>query len=1066
MNFIGSTSFFRARNASMTETPPSQLRLAGSTSPDFAAAHTRANILMVDDQPARLLTYEAILSGLGLNCVRALSGEEALKRLLGQEFAVILLDVNMPGMDGFEVARLVREHPRLERTPIIFVTAIHVSELDQLRGYEVGAIDYIAVPVVPEVLRSKVAILVELHQRRHELREVNRALSQAREHLVREHERALQESQAQLAAIFEHPSEAIIVLEASRDRAGEVRDWMYRNANTTALNLLGRSLKNLVGSRLIDVLTQNRADAVIEICTRVLQTGEQSRYEARYGDRDFLVTIFPMDRDRVISAAVDITDRKRAEAALRASERRYQALIEDAPVAVAHNAMDGRFQYVNKAFCQLVGYSAEELYCRTWHEITYPEDVSKDQALANDVVARTLPGYIMEKRYIRKDGLLVWVSLFGNFVFDDADNAVQGVAVAIDITERKRAERALRESEQRLTLAKQAARLGTHDYDLRSGVIEWDERTRDLWGVGADEQVTYDIFANGLHPDDRASTNAAFEKALQFPGDGRFLSTYRVVHRGTGETRWIEATGQVYFEGEEPIRLIGTVQDISQRVISEARLRESEERIREIANNIDHFAWTCDELGRVTWYNDRWYEFTGTSFADTMGEGWKSILDPAHLPRILPHLQECFSQGVPWEDTYPLRGKDGRYRWFLSRAVPIRDEQGRVRRWFGTNTDVTELRRLQDAFREADHRKDLFLAMLAHELRNPVAPITSAAEALSQVIQGQGSAEGLVGIVRRQANNLSRLLDDLLDVARITQGRIELRIEAVALETCVDLALESAQPLIGEKRHEVTFARWPETLYVNADCVRLTQCIGNLLINAAKYTDAGGKIRLRTRLEGENAVIEVSDNGQGIPSEFLPHMFELFAQSERTLDRSQGGLGIGLSVCKQLIEAQGGSVTGESPGVGHGATFTLRIPLARRVEGAAAPITSAPAVHRILVVDDNRDAADAIAMLLQFDGHDAQTVYSAEAALERLADFIPSVVLLDIGLPGMNGYELARTIRGSAIPQPALIAVTGYGQKEDKVRAAEAGFDAHLTKPVEIDALTRALADLQAGMRD
>jgi CheY-like chemotaxis protein len=253
---------------------------------------------------------------------------------------------------------------------------------------------------------------------------------------------------------------------------------------------------------------------------------------------------------------------------------------------------------------------------------------------------------------------------------------------------------------------------------------------------------------------------------------------------------------------------------------------------------------------------------------------------------------------------------------------------------------------------------------------------------------------------------------------------------------------------------------------VNADRVRLAQCIGNLLTNAAKYTDVGGKIWMRTRVEGENAVIEVSDNGQGIASGFLPHMFELFAQSDRALDRSQGGLGIGLSVCKQLIEAQGGSVSGESEGPGHGATFTLRIPVAKPVESAASPITSLDSAHRILIVDDNRDAADAMAMLLQLDGHDVQTAYSAEAALECLVGFIPSVALLDIGLPAMNGYELARTIRGMAIPQPTLIALSGYGQKEDKARATEAGFDAHLTKPVEILALTKALSDLRPGVRD
>jgi signal transduction histidine kinase len=417
------------------------------------------------------------------------------------------------------------------------------------------------------------------------------------------------------------------------------------------------------------------------------------------------------------------------------------------------------------------------------------------------------------------------------------------------------------------------------------------------------------------------------------------------------------------------------------------------------------------------------------------------------------HLNECLTRGASWEDTFPLRGKDGHFRWFLSRAVPIRDESGRVRRWFGTNTDVTDLRELQEALRATDRRKDEFLAMLAHELRNPVAPIMSAAEALSRLLLDQ-QHRGLVDIVRRQAQSLSRLLDDLLDVARITQGRIRLHCEVVTVVDCLTLALETTQPLIREKGHNLTVTHSGHPPYVHADRVRLAQCLANLLTNAAKYTEPGGDIRVRSYTDNHDVVIEVTDTGAGIDPEFLPHVFDLFTQGERGLDRSQGGLGVGLSVCKQLIEMQGGAVSARSAGLGHGSTFALRLPLSDHdsAHTIAEATTAGSPELRILVVDDNEDAADSIAMLLTLEGHQVRTAYS-----------VPHIVLLDIGLPDMTGYELARHMRDAAGVSLRLIAVSGYGQPEDKARSQSAGFNAHLVKPVRIEDLRLLLANEDAA---
>ena len=1026
----------------------------------------RARILMVDDHPAKLLSYEAVLSGLNVECVRALSGFEALEKILkGGEFAVILLDVNMPGMDGFEVARLMREHPRVEKTPIIFITAVHGSDVDRLRGYEVGAIDYISVPVAPEILRSKVAILVEIYQRKSELQEINRALAEARGQMLEQHALALavhqserDTIQAEYAAIFEHPGTVVTVFEAERSEQGMVQEWVCRNANSTALKYFARSREDVIGHRLSQIAPE-RAARGMEVFSRALHSGQPVRYETLWCGTELLVTVFRIGPDRIASSGVDITDRKNAEAALRNSERRHRALIENAPVAVSHNAMDGRFEYVNQAFCDLLGYTADELCMRTWQDVTHPDDIAVDRSLAGDVVAKRASHYTMEKRYLRMDGQAVWVSLFGNFVLNDDGVPVQGVAVVVDITQRKRAEQALRDSEQRLLLAKRAAQLGTHDFDVLSGSIKWDERTCELWGVPPQAPVSYEVFIQGVHPEDRTRTQAALERALDPHGDGRYFCVYRVINRVDQSIRWIEATAQVFFQDGRAVRLVGTVQDVTDRTLASERLTDSEARIREIANNIDQFAWTCNELGLASWYNDRWYDYTGTTLEEMQGQGWQKLIDPEHLPRLLRTVRDCMSRGMAWEDTYPIRGKDGTYRWFLSRAVPIRDETGRVKRWFGTNTDVTELRKLQEALRAADRRKNEFLAMLSHELRNPVAPIASAAEALAHLVSDQ-QQRSLVDIVRRQAISLSRLLDDLLDVARITQGRIELHREVISVDTCLALALETTQPLIREKSHTVKVTHAGSPIYVDADRIRLAQCVVNLLTNAAKYTERGGEIRVHSYADDADAVIEVMDTGAGISSALLPHIFDLFAQGERALDRSLGGLGVGLAVCKQLIEMHNGSVSARSAGPGQGATFVLRLPRASHApQASAGGDVSNPPSLRILIVDDNEDAADALAMILKLEGHEIRTAYSAEFALAELPAFAPHLALLDIGLPGMTGYELAQRMR--AVPGSSslrLIAVSGYGQAQDRARSRAAGFDAHLVKPVLIEDLVPILA--------
>jgi signal transduction histidine kinase len=368
-----------------------------------------------------------------------------------------------------------------------------------------------------------------------------------------------------------------------------------------------------------------------------------------------------------------------------------------------------------------------------------------------------------------------------------------------------------------------------------------------------------------------------------------------------------------------------------------------------------------------------------------------------------------------------------------------------------------ELHTLTRKLQTADRRKDEFLAMLAHELRNPLAPIRNASELLSRTAPSDARMQSMASIIKRQIAHLSRLVDDLLDVSRITEGRIELQRQPTDIASVISHAIESVEPLVREKRHKLTVGASSTSLYVNGDSARLVQCIGNILTNSAKYTDRGGKIDIDVREEPSFAVISISDNGAGIPQELLPQIFDLFVQSDRTLDRSLGGLGIGLSVVQRLIEMHGGQVSAHSDGPGHGARFEVRLPLVAPPddvsEESAHPCVAA---RRILIVDDNADAANSLAMILKLEGHTAESVYSPTDAIERALQFDPQVILLDIGLPGMDGYEVARRIRerGSVA---RLVALTGYGQSEDVQRARDAGFDAHLVKPVDLRTLMQNL---------
>jgi len=505
--------------------------------------------------------------------------------------------------------------------------------------------------------------------------------------------------------------------------------------------------------------------------------------------------------------------------------------------------------------------------------------------------------------------------------------------------------------------------------------------------------------------------------------------------------------------------------EVARRRAVEAALRESEQRFRMMADEMPQLAWIARPDGSIYWYNRRWYEYTGATPEEMAGWGWQKVHDPKHLPEVMARWTQALTAGTRFEMAFPLRGRDGRFRTFLTLVSPFRDPSGAIVHWFGTNTDVSAQHEAEEALRAADRRKDEFLATLAHELRNPLAPIRNSITLMAMAGPLPEGVESARQIVERQVRHLSRLVDDLLDVARITQGKVQLRRERMSLLQSVREALEAIAPAVDSARHQLHVTLPPDPLYADADGTRMTQIFLNLLNNAVKFTPPGGHVWATAERDGAHAIVTVRDTGAGIAEEHLESVFEMFSQPTPVLDRSEGGLGIGLALVRGLVELHGGSVRASSPGRGMGSEFVVRLPLAEaapeteEAERPAGPGTAMPR-KRILVVDDNVDAATSLRRLLEASGHEVREAHDGIEGIHAAGAFRPQVVLLDIGMPRMNGYDAAREIRKQANGSPIrIVALTGWGQESDRRLAEESGFDVHLTKPVDLDVLKKLLQD-------
>ena len=504
-------------------------------------------------------------------------------------------------------------------------------------------------------------------------------------------------------------------------------------------------------------------------------------------------------------------------------------------------------------------------------------------------------------------------------------------------------------------------------------------------------------------------------------------------------------------------------------------LVKGETQFRRLLETLPAGAYTCDSEGLITYFNKHAARIWGRS--PKLNDPEDRFCGSFRLYSIegdsMPHSECWMAKALATDSEYNgyevvIERPDGQRSTALAHVNPIRDNRGRLLGAVNVVVDITDRKRVEDILKDADRSKNEFLATLAHELRNPLAPIRSAAEVLHARTPDVPEAQWAVEVIDRQVTQMTRLIDDLLDIGRIASNKLELRKERVELGEVLQGAIETSRPLLDASGHDFEATLPSEPVYLEADATRLAQVVSNLLNNAAKYTERGGRIRLTAERRGDEAVIRVSDSGIGIPPEMITSIFEMFTQADRSVGRSQGGLGVGLTLARRLVELHGGTIEARSEGSGTGSEFVVRLPaIARAIAampraGQRSNVLDFSSSLRVLVVDDNEDSAAGLGMLLEMTGNEVRTAHDGIEALGAAEHFRPHVVLLDIGLPKMDGYDVARTIRRQPWgDRTVLIAVTGWGEASDRLRSRDAGFDHHLVKPVDIGGLLKLLAALE-----
>lgn len=736
-----------------------------------------------------------------------------------------------------------------------------------------------------------------------------------------------------------------------------------------------------------------------------------------------------------------------------------KAIFNQAAVGIAVVDREGRILEANRRMCQITGRTGAELARLSCADITHPEDWPSHKALLDELTSGKRAEFFVEKRYVRSDGSMIWVNLAVSPLRDVAGRTDRLLEVVQDITDRKRTENSLRASEDRFT------RFMQHLPGLA-----WikDEAGRYLFANDAAQRAfnrtpeqLYGQTDEATFPPEVARQFRENDLKAMCAGSG--IQVIETLEHTDGVHHSIVSKFPIPGASGDATLVGGMAIDITAYRQTELALRETEARFRSLADTAPVVIWVSD-LDGFEFVNREFIRFAGANGGDLRGKSWDLLLHPDDHENYISLYAGAMAAGQPFEAQARLRRADGEYRWLKSTGVPRFTDDGNLLGFVGCSVDITEIKQSEEALREADRKKDEFLAILAHELRNPLAPATNALHILRMKAPPIPELQWAQDILATQVQRMSRLIDDLMDVSRITSNKLTLRRERTTLHVIVKEALNASRPHIEQANHQLTVVLPPDAVLLDADVVRMAQVLSNLLNNAAKYTQPGGRIWLTGTRERGHIVLSVKDNGIGIPSEMLPEVFDMFMQVDRSLTRSTSGLGIGLTLVKRLVEMHDGTVEARSNGQDKGSEFIIRLPA---LDAPEQPPVQEPGIagsfprsnRRVLIVDDNALSANSLSVLLSLAGNEVRTAYDGVEAITAAEEFRPEVILLDLGLPLMDGYETCARIRSTSWGKAVvMVALTGWGQEQDRRRSREAGFDHHIVKPANPIDLMKLLA--------
>ena len=1026
------------RPAARTTLPQLEEPAASSASPLIKTADDDRPLVLVADDNADMRKYIVRLLGQRYRTEAVPDGESALVAARALVPDLILTDVMMPRLDGFGLLRALRADPLTSGVPVIMLSA-RAGEESRIDGMQEGAVDYLVKPFSTRELLARVTAHLQMAQMR------------------RESNAAIQASEEQFRAFVSASSDVVYRMNAdwTELRHLQGREFIV-DTHEPNRSWLEKYIPQKDQPRILEVIqVAIRSKGIFELEHRVM------RVDGTLGWA-FSRAIPMLDSHGQIKewfgAASDVTARKQAQAAIQIEEERSRLILESITDGFYAVDSEWRFTYMNSAGERILERAKGELIGkRLWEE--YPGAVGSE---FERVYRRVACGQGSESITAYYPDLDRWYEV-------TAYPAPDGLSVYFrDVTDRRQVEQ---ERQQFAALV---------------------ETSSDFIGVaGLDQRGVYVNRAGqelvGLEP----GQVAGIRILDYFPESERDRILCLIAESEGGEQVVVDTWFQHFRSGQLiPVSwsylslrdasgnvngYASVTRDLTERFKAAELLRASEERRRLALEAAELGTWHVEPATRATKTDARYRAIFGTT------EEWTDYLQA--VAAIHPNDQLAVLEAVaaatrledpaPYAIEFRIVHPDGSLRWVLANGRSSFEGTGstkRVMSFDGTVADITERKRGEEErerlvarLQEQDRRKDEFLATLAHELRNPLAPIRNGLQIMRLAPGNAEATERIRSMMERQLGQMVHLIDDLLDLSRISRGKIDLRKERIELSSAIAQAVESSRPLIALADHELLIELPPSPIYVDADLTRLTQIFSNLLNNAVKFTERGGQLRLAVELAGANAVISVTDNGIGIPTQMLAHVFEMFTQVEGSLQGSQGGLGIGLSIVQRLVQMHGGSVEAHSEGIGTGSKFVVCLPVASQLLGNKpadeSNLDRSMERLRILVADDNVDSAESLAMLLTLDGNETRMAHDGLQALDVAATFRPDAILLDIGMPKLNGYEVCRRIR----QQPwgkniVVIALTGWGQEDDKRRSLGVGFDFHLVKPVDHAALKKVLS--------